>query len=295
MMADHARTAQALFAFEELDDDRFRIAPYPTNLLRLYGGQLSGQALAAAVRTVDDDRIVHSAHAYFGAPGLVDLPLDFRVHRDRDGRSFSSRRVEVSQQGRLVLTLSASFHVPEPGPSYGEPMPADLPPPERIVPLVDQVRALGDRLPERHRPVWADEGLIDWRPTEPFAFVDPIGDARVRDFWFRLRCPLPDAPGAQAAMLLYASDIQVLHTAMGPFGEPPASDYWQTSSLDHAIWFHDRFDVADWLLYRTRAVAGGHARALGSGRIFARDGRHVASVMQEGLTRLLTTPRVGRL
>ena len=285
----------ALSACRETGPDRFRIDPFPNGLLRLYGGQITAQALGAAQRTVAPDRPVHSCHAYFGAPGRTDLPLALAVTRDRDGRSFASRRVVVEQAGELLMTLSASFHQPEGGVAPGPTMPEGLPDPDKLPSLVDAVRGMADRLPARHHPFWLREGILDWRPVEAFRFVDPPTGAPTRDFWFRSRCPLGDDPAEHRRVLAYASDLHILHTAMGPLGEPIGSDLYQTSSLDHAIWFHAACRVDEWLLYRTTAIAAGDARALGGGTIFARDGRQVATVMQEGLARLLAAPRADRL
>ena len=283
----------AVLRLHAAGDDRFRFDPVPNGLLRLYGGQLTAQALLAAGRTAPD-RAAHSCHAYFGAPGRVDRPVDVQVVRDRDGRSFSTRRATATQDGQVVLTLAASFQVAEPGGRYGATMPPRLPSPETLPGLDDLARALGERFPERHRPVWWRAGPVDWRPVEPLRFVDPA-EAGPQHFWFRLRAPIGPDPALHRAMLVYASDIHILHAAMSPFDEPVGSDLWQTSSLDHAVWFHDDARVDEWLLYRVEPVAAGGARALGRGTIFAEDGRHVATVMQEGLARPLDMPRLGRL
>jgi acyl-CoA thioesterase-2 len=283
----------SLGSYRRVGDDRFRVEPYPTGLSRLYGGQLTSQALGAAQLTVTAERLANSLHAYYGAPGLVDRPIDFIVLRDRDGRSFSSRRVVGEQDGKILVTLAASFQVDEPGARFQQPMPAELPDPETLPTLVEQTRALGDRLPERHRPWWLREDLIDWRPVEPLRFVDPLPEDARPSYWFRLRCTIGDDPAVHQRFLTYASDMHIFHAATAPLGVAFGSDMLQTSSLDHAVWFHDhKYRVDDWLLYTTGPIAAGGARGLGTGAIFTRDGRQIATAVQEGLVRLLSERRL---
>ena len=280
----------ALFAFMEIGRDHFRTTSFPSGLLRLYGGQVVSQALAAVQRTVSSDRLAHSCHAYFANPGDIHLPLDFRVTRDRDGRSFSTRRVTVEQQGKLILTLSASFHDTEDGPRQQLPMP-DVAPPEGLRSMAELIAEVGDALPRRHWPFWRREALFDWRPVEPFRILTSPVESSRKHYWVRLNGRLSDDPAEHQRFLAYASDLHILHAGLAPLGIAWADDYLQTASLDHAIWFHDRFRVDEWLLYALDSPASVGSRSLGRGTLFTTDGRLVATTSQEGLIRILSAPR----
>lgn len=275
----------AIFDFEAIAPDRYRAAPAGGGMARLYGGQVFSQAMAAAQATSPDARLVHSAHAYFVGPGDPHLPIDFAVSRDRDGRSFSARRVEARQQDRLILTLSASLHADEGGQSHQFAMP-DVPGPETLTPQDEVIRAVGDRLSPRHHTFWLGRFAVDYRAVEPFVTFDPPHAPPVRHFWMRVRDPVGDDPAHHQRLLAYASDLYILHTGLAQMGVGWSDPELQDASLDHAIWFHDRFRADEWLLYALDSPRTAHARAIGRGLVFAQDGRLVASVVQEGLVRL---------
>ena len=287
---DPAIERRALFAFETKGVDRFRALPFPSGLLRLYGGHAVAQALAAVQRTAPPGRPVASCHAYFVRPGDTDAPIDFTVSRDRDGRSFSARRVAVEQGGKLILSMSALLHEAEDGPRQQFPMP-EIPPPEKLRPMSDWIAEIGDALPRRHWPFWRRDSLFDWRPVEPFRILESPVESSRKHFWVRLKAPLGDDPAEHQRFFAYASDLHILHAGLAPIGIGFADDHLQTASLDHSIWFHDRFRVDEWLLYALDSPATMGARALGRGNVFTADGRLVASVAQEGLVRMLATPR----
>jgi len=253
---------------------------------RVFGGQAIAQALVAARRTVHDDRHTHSLHAYFLRSGSDELPIDFRVKRDLDGRSFSNRRVVASQQGQPILNLIASFQKPQDGPHHQHPQMPDVPPPEELKP---------DSLTRRKFAETMTEGLlrnlmlrprpIDVRSVGPRNWQSPGKREPVAHCWFRTVAPLPDSPPIHRAVLAYASDFQLLATAIQPHGLSFHRGEVKAASLDHALWFHDEFRADDWLLYATESPWSGLARGFGRGQIFTRDGRLVASVAQEGMIR----------
>ena len=281
-----------LFAFDEVRPDHFRTTPFPSNLLRLYGGQVVAQALAAVQRTAPAGRAVHSCHAYFVRPGDIHRPIDIIVTRDRDGRSFSARRVAVEQDGKLILSLSASLHDGEEGPHQHVAMP-DVPPPDDLPSLADRIASFGDALPRRHWPFWRREALFEWRPVQPFRLGAVPVESSHRQFWVKLKAPLGDDLAEHQRFLAYASDLHILHAGLAPLGVNWADDHLQTASLDHAIWFHDpAFRVDEWLLYAVESPFSGNARSVGHGKMFTADGRLIATVAQEGLIRLLPTPRL---
>ena len=102
-----------LLDVERLEVDLFRgfTPDEKVDRERVYGGQVIAQALASAYRTVADDRLCHSLHAYFIRPGDPKIPIVYEVDRSRDGGSFTTRRVVAIQHGQQILNMSASFHV----------------------------------------------------------------------------------------------------------------------------------------------------------------------------------------
>lgn len=291
---DPASERVRAYAFETVAPDRYRVPALPSGLLRLYGGMVVSQALAAARLTVAGDREAHSLHAYFLQPGMTDRPLDFAIARESDGRSFSNRTVRVLQDERPVLNMMVSFKTGESAGEHGLAMP-QVPPPESLPALADIMAARAETLAPRHRPFWLRRQQVDWRPVEPFIFEGCEPRAPVRHFWFRFEGEVEDAPHVHRRLLAYASDLHIFHTGLSPLGLGWAHEYLQTSSLDHAIWFHQPFRVDDWLLYALDSPAASNALALGRGNVFRRDGTLVATVSQQGLARIVDRRRDDRL
>jgi acyl-CoA thioesterase-2 len=272
-----------LLALEPIEVNIFRGRSPDESRQLVFGGQVAGQALVAAARTVDDTiRLVHSLHAYFLRPGDPAVPILYEVDRLRDGRSFSTRRVVAIQHGRAIFNLQASFHGFEEGPDHQLPMPEGLPEPdtlpdwhERMEPYRDQ---LGEQY-ERARPI--DVRYVDGDPLSRKGA--PSDSQRV---WLRADGTLPEDPVVHACLVTYASDMTLLDTTVLPFGLAWDSPGMQMASLDHAMWFHRPFRADEWLLYDQRAISTGSARGLAGGAIFSRDGRLVVSVVQEGLARV---------
>jgi acyl-CoA thioesterase-2 len=271
----------ALLDLETAGEDIFRGLSPAGRMQRVYGGQVLGQALVAATRTIEPSRICHSLHAYFLRPGDPRVPILYEVDRSRDGRSFSVRRVVALQEGKQIFILAASFQAPEQGYEHQFPMP-DVPPPE----------ALDDELEARRKdPGLMPELLREWltraRPfeTRP-VIIDPPGDRPPRapydNVWFRAAGPVPEA--LTQALLAYASDASLLSTSLLPHGKSIFSNL-QVASLDHAMWFHRAFRFDDWLLYAQDSPSASGARGFNRGAIYTRDGTLVASVAQEGLIR----------
>ncbi|MFN4134399.1 MAG: acyl-CoA thioesterase [Novosphingobium sp.] len=251
---------------------------------RVFGGQVIGQALASAERTVPDDRPVHSLHAYFLRGGSEDHEIDFKVERDLDGGSFSNRRVVASQLGKPILNLVASFHRREEGFEHSLPMP-DVAGPEGL-PSERELRLKhADRVPEKHRHLMLEPRPIELRPLEPRHWMGAAPQPPFAHSWFRAVAALPDDPRVHRAVLAYASDMALLGTSTMPHAKGEAGSSMMIASLDHAIWFHDDFRADEWLLYACDSPWAGRARGFNRGRIYTREGRLVASVTQEGLIR----------
>jgi len=253
---------------------------------RIFGGQVLAQALVAARRTIEEDRVAHSLHGYFILPGDLQIPVVYFVDRLRDGKSFTTRRVTAIQHGRAIFNMSASFQKVEEGPTHQLPMP-DVPPPEELPSELQIIREMADRIPASLRDVLTQDRPIDFRPVEQ---VDPFRPERQpprRHMWLRAIGTMPDDLLMHQAILAYASDYGLLQTALLPHGLSFRMPNVQVASLDHAIWFHRPFRVDDWLLYAMDSPAAAGARGFTRGSFFTRDGTLVASVAQEGLTRIV--------
>ena len=273
-----------LLDLEEIDVDLFRGRQPETSLQRTFGGQVAGQALVAAVRTVDAVRHVHSLHGYFVRPGDPAVPIVYETERIRDGRSFATRRVVARQHGQTIFFMSASFQHPEPGFDHQEPMP-DVPAPESLPTLQERI----ELEPGRWGRFWREVRGIDLRlaggGSDGQALKgDPEHPARAR-VWLRVPGPLPDEPVLHVCLLAYVSDLTLLSASLVPHDVPMDGTAVQMASLDHAMWFHRPFRIDEWLLYDQVSPSASGARGLATGRIFTRDGRLIASVVQEGLIR----------
>lgn len=272
-----------LLDLEPIEVNIFRGRSPDENRQRVFGGQVAGQALVAASRTVDEPgRFVHSLHAYFLLPGDPTVPILYEVDRLRDGRSFSTRRVVAIQHGRAIFNLQASFHDDEPGPDHQLPMPTDLPDPESLPDFRTRMEPYKERLGE-----WYDRPRpIDVR----YVGADPVSrqgnPATSQLVWLRAAGVLPDDPVLHACIVTYASDMTLLDTTVMPFGLSWDSPGMQMASLDHAMWFHRPFRADEWLLYDQQAISTASARGLAGGAIHTADGRLAVSVVQEGLTRV---------
>ncbi len=273
----------ALLDLESIEVNIFRGRSPDESRQRVFGGQVAGQALVAAQRTVDEgDRFVHSLHAYFLRPGDPTVPILYEVDRIRDGRSFSTRRVVAIQHGRAIFNLQASFHVDEPGPDHQVTMPADVPHPDSLPDFKTRMAPYKDRIGEwydRPRPI--DIRYIDGDP-----FSRDGTSAAGQRVWMRADGELPDDPTLHACIVTYASDMTLLDTTVLPFGLSWESPGMQMASLDHAMWFHRPFRADGWLLYDQRAISSGSARGLAGGTLFTADGTLAVSVVQEGLVRV---------
>jgi acyl-CoA thioesterase II len=272
-----------LLDLEVIEVNLFRGRSPDENRQRVFGGQVAGQALVAASRTIDEpDRLVHSLHAYFLRPGDPTAPILYDVDRIRDGKSFTTRRVVAIQHGRAIFNLQASFHVHEAGPSHQISMPTDLPAPDDLPDFHTRMEPYKERMGEwydRPRPI--DIRYIDGNPFE--REDRPSLGQRV---WMRGNGTLPDDATLHACIVTYASDMTLLDTTVLPFGMSWESPNMQMASLDHAMWFHRPFRADEWLLYDQGAISSGTARGLAGGAIFTADGTLAVTVVQEGLVRV---------
>lgn len=275
-----------LLKLEPIEENLFRGRSQDLGFRNLFGGQVLGQALSAASQTVAQERHVHSLHGYFLRAGDASLPVVYTVDRVRDGGSFTTRRVVAIQKGQPIFTMIASFHGDEPGLAHQATLP-EVPGPEELSTDLELLRRQADRMPERLREKFLCDKPIEMRPV---AYVDPFKPERrepLKHVWFRADGAMPDDPRVHRYVLAYASDFNLIGTALLPHAVSFFQPNVQGASLDHALWFHRDLKVNDWLLYSIDSPWAGNARGLARGNIFTRDGRLVASVAQEGLLRVV--------
>ena len=277
-----------LLDLEPLEVNLFRGQSRDLGGKAVFGGQVIGQALVAASRTVEG-RLPHSLHAYFLRPGDMARPIVYEVDRVRDGKSFTARRVQAIQGGEVLLSMICSFQVPEPGFEHQAPMP-EVPAPESLRPqreLVKEWLAAVPQVPPRIREAFERRTAVEFRPVEPRNPLVPMVDPPRQSFWVRSNGPLPDAPLLHACVLAYASDFSLLSTALRPHGVSWLTPGLAVASIDHALWFHRPFRVDDWLLYAMDSPTAQGGRGLSRGQFFDRAGSLVVSVAQESLMRRL--------
>jgi acyl-CoA thioesterase II len=273
-----------LLDLETVEVDIFRGISPKVSMQRVFGGQVAGQALVAAGRTVPPDRTVHSLQAYFLRPGDPTVPIVYTVDRIRDGRSFTSRRVLAVQHGNAIFSLSASFHRAEEGLDHQGVMP-QVPDPESLPTIAERVAPYADELGQWARlPRPFDLHYVDDPPWVQRA--DGPREPRSR-VWMRASGRLPDDPLLHVCALTFASDMTLLDSVLVRHGLAWGLDEVVGASLDHAMWFHRSFRADEWLLYDAESPSAAGGRGLATGRIWTRDGRHVVSVVQEGLLRTI--------
>jgi len=275
-----------LLDLEQIEKNYFRGISPAEGWQRVYGGQVLGQALVAASRTVDADRHAHSLHGYFLRPGDVSLPILYTVDRIRDGKSFTTRRVVAVQRGKAIFSMSISFQIDEQGLSHQADMP-DVPPPEDLKSEAELYADHLDDIPEELRESDTHKPPIEMRPVEQrFDLLKPRKRPPNHACWMKSWETLPDDRRLHQCVLAYLSDWSLLETAMLPHALSIAQDKVQVASLDHAMWFHRQFRADEWLLYAQDSPSASGARGFNRGLIFSRDGKLVASVAQEGLMRV---------
>ena len=287
-------TLLSILDLEPLEHNLFRGRSPQVGWQRVFGGQVIGQALVAAARTVEG-RAAHSLHAYFMRPGDPAVPIIYEVDRIRDGKSFTTRRVVAIQHGEAIFSMSASFQVEETGLEHQAEMPK-VPMPEELPSEAELMAVFLTDMPEGVRRYWERERPIELRPVDLRHYVsrEPLPPAQ--NVWVRATGPLPDDPDIHRCVLAYASDMTLLDTALFAHGRAIFDRDLQVASLDHALWFHRPFRADEWLLYAEDSPSASGARGFNRGSLFSRDGRLVASVAQEGLIRVrgpgAGTPRI---
>lgn len=274
----------ALLALEQLDEGLYRGQSTDLGFGAVFGGQVMGQALAAAKYTLPTERQAHSFHSYFLRPGDVNKPIIYDVENIRDGKTTSTRRVKALQYGKPIFYMTASFQEPIAGFEHQAAMP-EVPDPEGLVEESEHIKALAQHLPLKVREKWLSSKPISMRQVN---YVNPMAPEKaepLRYIWLKANGELPKDPSIHKCLLAYASDFNFLPTALMPHGR----SYWdrelQVATVDHSIWFHQDFRFDDWILYEMESPRASGGRGLVQGRFYTRDGILVASTMQEGIIR----------
>lgn len=270
-----------LLDLEQIEVDIFRGQSHQTPHQRVFGGQVAGQALVAAGRTVAADRRVHSLHSYFIRPGDTNAPIVYEVDRVRDGHSFSVRRTVAVQHGKPIFTLSASFQLEQDGIEHEASMP-DVPMPEDLPTLAERY---ADR-PEIYKQVTAFPQPIERRYVDPPSWEHPPANDGLQRLWIRANGTLPEDPLLHVCMLTFASDLALLDTVLVRHGLSHDRNQLAMASLDHAMWFLRPFRMDEWILYSMKSPAARGGRGFATGRFFSREGHQLGSVAQEGMVRV---------
>lgn len=273
----------SILDLEPLEHNLYRGLSPQVGWQRVFGGQVIGQALVAANRTVEG-RAAHSLHAYFLRAGDPAVPIIYEVDRIRDGGSFSTRRVVAIQHGHAIFSMAASFHKEEEGLEHQMAMP-DVPPPEDLPSEAELKEKLIERVPAPVKAYWQAERPIEIRFVDLSRYFSRDKHGPSQLVWIKATGMLGDDPALHQCVLAYASDFTLLDTALIAHGRFVFDPNLMLASLDHAVWFHEPFRADEWLLYAQDSPSSGAARAFCRGTLFTRNGRLVASTAQEGLVR----------
>ena len=281
----------SILDLERLEHDLYRGRSPQSGWQRVFGGQVIGQALVAAQRTVPSPFEVHSLHCYFMRPGDPAVPIIYVVDRIRDGRTFLTRRVNAIQHGHAIFTLVTSFQVPEEGLEYQFAMPEGVPPPEDVMAEKELLHVFIDQLPENIRKWWERPRPIEMKPVDLEHFTTRKCLPPRQTTWIRTTGPVPGNPALQAAVLAYLSDMTLLDTALFVHGRAVFDRDLQVASLDHSMWFHRPAKLDDWMLYTQDSPSTQGSRGMTRGFLYGRDGTLIASMAQEVLIRLREQPK----
>lgn len=252
----------------------------------IYGGQVLGQAIAAAHKTTDPERTLHSLHSYFISPGSHDLPIQYSVEKVKDGKVFQTRRVVAKQNNREIFILSASFHHFEEGIEHQSVMP-NVARPESLTSFSDLFAEFAEKFKIEPRGIFSPKGPFIFHPVEHYDPFHPKPRPPINHTWFKTNGTVGDKDQLHKEILAYASDFNLLITALLPHGLSFFTTPMQIASLDHAMWFHRPARPDEWLLYAVESTNANSGRAFCTGKIFTKDGVLVATTAQEGLIRKL--------
>ncbi|MBX2817678.1 MAG: acyl-CoA thioesterase II [Saprospiraceae bacterium] len=269
---------------EHIERNIFRGPSHDVGSGRVFGGQVLSQALHAAMLTVDQSRFMHSMHAYFILAGDMEAPIVYEVDRTRDGGSFTTRRVRAIQHGREIFVSSISFHKKEDGLDHQIDM-KEVTPPEELMTDQDILKNFGDGMPESLKRLIRPRPIL-FKPTDPMSFLRDEKLPPHQTIWFKASGEVPADQRIHRRILAYATDYNLLGSAILPHRDQVGFRDLMMASLDHALWIHDEVHIADWLLFQLESPWAGAGRGFARGSIFNREGKLLASLAQEGLMRV---------
>ncbi|MDG6894471.1 acyl-CoA thioesterase II [Volucribacter amazonae] len=274
----------ALLKLEKIDDFLFRGNSQDLGLRQVFGGQVVAQALSAAMQVAPQERILHSCHAYFLAPGDSQYPIIYNVETLREGHNFTALRVKALQHHQAICHITTSFQTEETGFEHQSLLP-NVEPPEALTSENALLQQLAPFIPEQIRSKFTAERPFDIRTkyiNNPFkgTVLPPEQFA-----WFKANGNVPLDQKIQQCLLAYFSDFHCLLTALQPHGKGFLERGMKVATIDHAIWFHRSFDLNHWLLHAIESNNACGARGLSRGQIFDQQGRLIATTQQEGLIR----------
>ena len=284
-MTNALQNTLELFNLTRIDRDLYSWTGKSVGFQRIYGGQIMAQCLIAGYQTVEKERLVHSFHSYFLRPGDFKQNIIFEVDRIRDGKSFTTRRVNAIQNGEAIFSCSISFQKREKGLSHQIKMPK-IQGPEKLKSDQELRKDLKTKIPKEYLPMWLREREIETRQVEP---VDMLAAEKLppyRRTWMKPTGKLPANERIHQALLLYVSDMGLLGTAVNPHEVNFMSKKFQSASLDHVMWFHGRVNFNNWLLHHMHSPISSNARGFSRGSIYTKSGKLIASTAQEGLMRI---------
>ncbi len=273
-----------LLSLEQTAQNTFKGENYQAPWKRVFGGQVLAQSLFAAYQTVPNDRVLHSMHGYFILTGDISMPIYYEVDRIRDGGSFTTRRVNAIQNGKVIFSLGCSFQISQEGFEHQITMP-NVPPPEALLSDLALLEAIKDKAPDFYKN-FSHPRPLEFRPVERINPLKPQKQQPFRHVWIKANGDLPQNLWLHQIILAYASDYNLLGTATFPHLDSVSLNDLFMASLDHAMWFHQDFRIDQWLLYAIDSPSAFNSRGFTRGNFFTEDGRLVASVVQEGLIRV---------
>jgi len=272
-----------LIHLEKIDDSIYRGQNYQSPWGSVFGGQVMAQAAHAARRTVPEDRLLHSLHGYFILRGDLLVPIVFKVDKIRDGRSFTTRRVVATQNGKAIFNLSASFQIAEEGFEHQIAMP-NVPSPDALITDKEWAAKYENSHPKLYERAMREDPL-EFKQVERFDPINLRNERPVRHLWMKAKGAILEDQMLQREILTYASDYRLMSTSMLPHRTKQEWKDMQFASLDHAMWFYHDININEWLLCAFDSPVASNSRGLNRANFFTQDGKLVASVAQEGLIR----------
>ena len=284
-MTNALKKTLELFNLTRIDRDLYSWTGESVGFQRIFGGQIMAQCLIAGYQTVTKERMAHSFHSYFLRPGDFNQNIIFEVDRIRDGKSFTTRRVNAIQNGEAIFSCSISFQKREKGLSHQIKM-SDIPGPEKLKSDMELRKNLKSKIPKKYLPMWLRDREIETRQVEEVDLLKPQKLPPYRNAWMKPNGKLPTNERIHQALLLYVSDMGLLGSAINPHEVNFMSKNFQSASLDHVMWFHGKVNFNNWILHHMHSPISANARGFSRGSIYTKAGKLIASTAQEGLMRV---------